>query len=174
MPQAVQASPDPSPWWRQPWPWALIALPGSMVLIGFALLAVAMHGRDSMVTAHPYERGLRVGSSLEQAQRARQLGLRAQLSWHAGLLTLQLQPAVGDRLLHLRLRHPLRRSGDLDLVLQRTAPGVYQATAVLDPVVYAAQLQGADWSLSGRWREDAPTTLWPGIGDAGGDAPQDD
>ena len=162
------------PWWRQPWPWALIALPGSMVLIGFALLAVAMHGRDSLVTSHPYERGLRVGTSIEQAQRARQLGLSAQISWHAGLLSVQLRPAPGDSLLHLHLRHPLRRSGDLDLVLQRSAPGLYQATAVLDPVVYAAQLQGRDWSLTGRWREDTPTTLWPGVADASGDAPQDD
>ncbi|WP_297911962.1 FixH family protein [Thiomonas sp.] len=170
----MQASPVSTPWWRQPWPWALIALPATMVVIGFTLLAVAMHGRDSLVTGHPYERGLRLGSSLEQAQRARQMGLSARVSWHAGLLSVRLQPAPTDALLHLHLRHPLRRSGDLDLVLQRTAPGVYQATAVLDPVVYAAQLQGTDWSLSGRWREDTPTTLWPGIGDAGGDAPQDD
>ena len=145
-----------------------------MVVIGFALLAVAMHGRDTLVTPHPYERGLRVGGTIEQAHRASQLGLSAQLSWHAGLLTVRLHPAPGDSLVHLRLRHPMRRSGDLALVLQRSAPGVYQATAVLDPVVYAGQLQGCDWSLAGRWRQGSATTLWPGVGDASGDAPQDD
>ena len=162
------------PWWRQPWPWALIALPGTMVVIGFALLAVAVHTRDSLVTAHPYERGLRVGSSIEQARRARALGLQAAVTLHAGLLTVRVTPVPAQALLHLRLQHPLRRDGDLDLVLQRTAPGIYQSTAVLDPVVYAVQLQGDDWSLSGRWRAGSPTTLRPGVPDAAGDAPQDD
>lgn len=168
-------SPDVSrPWWRQPWPWALIALPGVMVVIGFTLLAVAMHDSDSLVTRNPYERGLQVGATLQQAQRARAMGLRAEVSLHTGLLSVRLQPAPSDALLHLQLHHPLRRNGDLDLVLQRTAPGLYQATAVLDPVVYEAQLRGADWSLAGRWRSTEPGTLWPGVGEAAGAAPQDD
>ena len=170
----MSSSPAVPPWWRQPWPWALIALPGTMVVIGFALLAVAMHGRDSLVTAHPYERGLRVGSSIEQARKASALGLRADVSLRSGLLTVRVRPAPDDALLHLHLLDPVRRGGDLDLVLQRSAPGVYQATAVLDPVVYSAQLQGRDWSLSGHWRRDTTGTLWPGIGEPSGDAPQDD
>lgn len=170
----MQSPPASQPWWRQPWPWALIALPGSMVVIGFVLLGVAVHARDSLVTPHPYERGLRVGSSIEQARMARALGLRAEVSLHSGLLTVHVEPAPASSVLHLRLQHPLRRDGDLDLALQRTAPGVYQATAVLDPVVYAAQLQAGDWSLSGRWRTTSSTTLRPGVADSAGQAPQDD
>ncbi len=170
----MHAPPAEPPWWRQAWPWALIALPASMVVIGFALLALAIHTRDGLVVDHPYEHGLRVGSSLAQARRASALGLRAGVALRAGLLTVRVQPAPVDALLHLRLQDPLRRSGDLDLVLQRSAAGVYQATAVLRPVVYSVQLLGRGWSLAGRWRGGHPTTLYPGIAEPPGDAPQDD
>lgn len=43
--------PDPTPWWRFPMVWLVIAGPLIVVVAGFATLALAMHGGDTPITA---------------------------------------------------------------------------------------------------------------------------
>jgi hypothetical protein len=165
---------DTKPWWQQGWPWLLIALPGSMVVIAFGLLAVALGNHDELVTPHPYETGLAVGSVVKMAQRAQALNLSAQIALTGNAVTVQLQPITADAELKLKLEHPFSAARDRVLTLERIAPGVYQAQADLDPVLYSVQLETRQWSLSGRWKPGDQADLKPGVALPPGAAPQDD
>ena len=162
------------PWWKQPIVWFMVGLPASMVVIGFALLAVALRNHDDLVTSHPYEKGLQVGSVIAQARRAEQLKLQARISISGSTLTVQLDPALDEPDLELKLDHPFDASRDLGLSLGRTGAGSYSTQVELEPVQYSVQLQGRDWSLSGRWNPASEGHLWPGVSLPQGQAPQDD
>lgn len=162
------------PWWKEPWPWMLIALPGSMVVISFWLLGVALHHSDSTVTAHPYEQGLRVGDVIRKARTAQAMHLWAHIDAQGDELTLRLNPPTDLTQLRLHLGHPFVAAHDRDVVLQRVAPGVYRGHVALDPVVYDVQAQSDTWSLSGRWKAGDNGTLWPGVSLPPGAAPQDE
>jgi len=40
---------DSTPWYRQAWPWALIALPAISVVLGLTTLCIALGGADAVV-----------------------------------------------------------------------------------------------------------------------------
>ena len=40
---------DVEPWYRQFWPWFLIALPATAVVFSFATLYIALHGADEVI-----------------------------------------------------------------------------------------------------------------------------
>ena len=56
------------PWYRQLWPWLLIAPPVVSIFGGFALLWVAISSNDGLVTPDP--RGPGVTRSLSRAEAA--------------------------------------------------------------------------------------------------------
>lgn len=63
----MNASKDEAkPWYRQFWPWFVIAIPLVGVIMGLATLAIAIHEMDEVVTQpHP---PLTRGSFAEQAR----------------------------------------------------------------------------------------------------------
>ena len=161
------------PWWKEPWPWIVIALPGSMVVIGFLLLGIAVKHGDDVVNAHPYERGLAVGQVIMKAREARAMHLQGNLSAKDGVITLRLPDAVNDATIELHLEHPFRARFDINTVLHRVAPGIYEAKAPLQDVQYQAQVQTGTWSLSGRWQPSGKGLLQPGESELPGVAPLD-
>ncbi|MDX2349593.1 MAG: FixH family protein, partial [Porticoccus sp.] len=40
---------DTKPWYRQFWPWFLMALPGSVVIAGLTTVYIAFNGADTLV-----------------------------------------------------------------------------------------------------------------------------
>ncbi len=162
------------PWWKEPWPWIVIGLPGSMVVIGFTLLGVAIKNGDDVVNAHPYERGLAVGQVIMKAREARAMHLQGSLSASGDALVLRLAPAVQDASVDLHLEHPFRASLDVDETMRRVAPGVYEAKAPVQAVQYSAQVQTGTWSISGRWEPGSKGLLQPGESQPPGVAPLDE
>ena len=47
-------------WYRQPWPWILMAAPGAAVLAGTVTIAVAVQSFDGLVAEDYYKQGLAV------------------------------------------------------------------------------------------------------------------
>jgi hypothetical protein len=112
---------DASPWYRQFWPWFLIALPGSVVIASFLTLAIAVRHSDEVVRDDYYKEGLAINQQLDRERLADSMNLTAALSWQpgSGEIRVVLPARVTDQSLQLHWLHPLKRQLDRDIVLQR-------------------------------------------------------
>ena len=118
------------PWYRQFWPWFLIALPGSVVIASLVTVYIAFSGADSLVVDNYYRDGLAINQVLEQDRRAEVLGLLAELRLDATsgelFATIDTVHPLPERLA-LLLFHPTDSKRDRELVLTEFAPGHYRA-----------------------------------------------
>ena len=130
-------SEDSKPWYRQFWPWFLIALPGSVVIAGLTTVYIAFKGADTLVVDNYYREGLAINQRLEQDQLAATLGLSADISLdtESGELFVRLMSNSGhrhgqeptDSNLLLQLLHPTDEQRDKNIVLLAVSPGRYRA-----------------------------------------------
>ena len=140
---------DPLPWYRQFWPWFLIALPATVVVAAIATLVIAQRGADDLVVDEYYKDGLAINRRLEKQQRARQLGLHAVLQLDGQSARLRLQPHGDYGTLRLDLSHPLEAQRDFSVELSSTAPGEYAAHL---PREAGARWHWALQPADGQWR----------------------
>ncbi len=70
---------DTQPWYRQFWPWFLIALPASVVVAALSTAYIANRDADDLVVQDYYKDGLAINRQLEKEERATQLGISATL-----------------------------------------------------------------------------------------------
>jgi hypothetical protein len=150
---------DRVPWYRQFWPWFLIALPASAVIAGIATLIIAIETRDGLVVDDYYKAGLAINVTKEREQRARELGLRAvvRLAPDGRRIELELDGRQTGMLdtLEMLLAHPTRADHDQRLILTRTAPNRFEAElAPPMPAHWHIELSppGRQWRLAGRMR----------------------
>lgn len=118
------------PWYRQFWPWFLIALPGSVVVASLVTVYIAFSGADSLVVDNYYRDGLAINQVLEQDRRAEALGLSAELRLDAtsGELLVVIDTAHSlPEQLALLLFHPTDLKRDRELVLTEITRGHYRA-----------------------------------------------
>ena len=71
---------DTLPWYKQFWPWFIIALPAIVVVTGINMLFIANKGADDLVVDEYYKNGLAINRELEKLERAEQLGIDAALT----------------------------------------------------------------------------------------------
>lgn len=154
------------PWYREPWPWILIALPG-LAIVGCAItLWLALRSADGMVAADYYKRGLGINAELTRSQRARQLGLTAHIDvagFGSGdrvsvrLMGERALPA--DATLRLSFFHPGRDGADRVILLTRAVGdadradyvGRFGEVAAQPPsVAWQVALEASTWRLDGR------------------------
>jgi hypothetical protein len=123
------------PWYRQFWPWFIIALPTAAVLAGFATLYLA--GSVPAMVVDDYGQIAKVTMRrAERMQRAAELGLDAQLAISgrpdtangeiAITLTRQDDSGAWPESLVLQLIHPTRAEQDLMIALDGSL-GYYSA-----------------------------------------------
>lgn len=149
---------QPTPWYRQFWPWFLISLPLTAVIAGIATLFIAAHNPDGLVADNYYKEGLAINQELDRDRHAAALGLsalvRIETTAHRLVLTLD-GPAnagqAGD--IELRMIHPTRSHLDRTLALTRESGNRW--SAALDnpaPGRWHLQLESAsgEWRLTGR------------------------
>lgn len=144
---------DQEPWYRQFWPWFLIALPGTVVVAAIATLVIAVTGSDDLVVDEYYRDGLAINRELEREDRARERGYTAEVAItedrvRVGTTTL---PPVAE--LRLRLSHPMEADRDISLQLRRSGPEHYAASL---PVTVGDNWhwlldagEASDWRLTG-------------------------
>ena len=147
---------DTEPWYRQFWPWFLIALPGSVVVAGFATLYIANRHADDLVVADYYKDGLAINRQLEKQARAADAGLTASLLILDERIQVRLyaDTAVPEASpeLELRLSHPLEADRDFTVVVERVAPQLYVGSmpaTVQRNWHWTLEAQDADWRLDG-------------------------
>lgn len=115
------------PWYRQGWPWFLIALPATAVVAGVLTFVLAARSWDGLVVDDYYKQGLMVGKVIERTEHARSLGLSARLQIHSDGLRVELSAGKGvplPRGVVVTIAHPTHAGFDQTLHLTGDG-GVY-------------------------------------------------
>ena len=120
------------PWYRQFWPWFLLGIPATAMLVGFTMLGVAIEvgKRDTLVSDNYYKEGRAINMKLDRDIAAAKLGLVATLraSAETGLeVDLQSHDGAMDlAYLNIEVIHPTLGAQDQMVKAARYAPGRYQ------------------------------------------------
>ena len=129
------------PWYRQFWPWFLIALPATVVVASFFMLYLAIKYSDTLVSDNYYRDGLAINQILTQDRRARDLKLSAQIVFSGisngisdgvsngkeGLVTANLAGNLEmPDILTLQLLHPTDALADNSVTLMAVGGGAYR------------------------------------------------
>jgi hypothetical protein len=120
-------------WYREPWPWLLMAGPAIVIVAGFYTLWLAVRSDDGLVADDYYKRGLAINQTLLRAQRAEQLTLAARVEPGVDGGVVRVTVTGGAALppaLRLRLVHPTQAVADQWIELHAVVPGVYEGTRV--------------------------------------------
>ena len=143
---------DTRPWFRQFWPWFLIALPASVVVAGFTTLYIANRHADDLVVDDYYKDGLAINRRLEKKQRAATLGISARLNFRPDSVSVTVAgPVTGEELL-LMLSHPLEADRDFRVALTKLTTGIYRGQ--LQTPVSPRWHWTIEEKLSNSWRLD--------------------
>lgn len=142
------------PWYRQFWPWFIIALPATSVVAGLSTLGIAIRNQDSLVRDDWYKDGKAINQSLERDNVAKAHAITAELKIDniTGEIGVTLSAAAGFKLpqsLTLNLSHPTLASQDQTLTLLRHADGQYHG--VLKQGLrgrYYLELSTPEWRLN--------------------------
>ena len=147
---------EPQPWFRQFWPWFLMALPASVVVAGFITLYIANRHADDLVVDDYYKEGLAINRQLAKKQRASDLGITAKLHIQDSVLRLWPTGQLQDPVLTLRLAHPMEADRDFQVSLARRKDGSYSAP--LAAPVAAHWHWTLDSGENSEWRLDGSLT----------------
>ena len=150
---------SPLPWYRHRWPWILMAGPFVVVVAGLVTAYLAVSSNDGLVDDDYYKQGLAVNQVTERHQKARALGLQADLlqSAEGAQVRVLLRGDAGfaaPQTLTLRIMHPTRSGSDQTVLLRADGSGSYSAplTARLAGRWHVALEDAArDWRLTGVW-----------------------
>ena len=137
----------PQPWYREPWPWLLMAGPVAVIIAGGFTAWLAVTTSDGLVADDYYKRGLAINAVLKREEAAARLGITADVRRANGELVVQLANAQPEALF-VTLAHATRAGFDVRLRLARGADGAYRAELPTMP--------------AGRWRVviDDPRGEW--------------
>lgn len=145
---------QPAPWYRQGWPWFLIALPAIAVVASIATLVIAVQTFDGMVVDDYYKEGRTIVQTIERTERAARLGLVARLQVRSESIIVELSAAaaadVPQRIV-LTVAHPTRGGQDQVLVLSGQ-DGVFRgALAPLSTGRWLFQIEdeSRNWRMNG-------------------------
>lgn len=123
-------NPAARPWYREPWPWILMAGPFAVVVAGMVTLWLALESSDGMVADDYYKRGLAINQTLSRERLAQARHYRAQVTFSTdGRRVRVLLSGDGElpAAMQLQLAHPTRAGMDERLALHALAPGWFEA-----------------------------------------------
>ena len=113
------------PWYRERWPWLLMAGPAAVLVAGAATVWIAFASADGLVAEDYYRQGLAINRALAREEAARRLGITARIDLSSNI-TVELQGAKPEALF-VHLAHATRAGYDLRLRLAPTETGAYAA-----------------------------------------------
>ena len=164
---------DTEPWYRQFWPWFIMALPATAVVAGLSTVWIAMQTTDSLVIQS--DDGMNVVTERNTAaeQEASRLGLSAlvDINPETGAIIATVSSHANVELpasLSLRMRHPTMASRDANVELLRAMPNSRgEATWVghfITPPTgrhYITLSSANTWRLSAEWSGQSQIGLEP-------------
>ena len=168
---------DTKPWYRQFWPWFIIAIPASAVVAGLTTVWIATQTTDSLVVQS--EDGVRNASDrrISAERLASELGLAAIVAINAdtGAVTAVMRSGnldVVPATLDFELSHPTHLNRDAAITLNKAMPDadgnpvwVGHLLEVPEGRYYVVLRSGETWRLTAEWRGEESLTLRPGSDD---------
>ena len=164
---------DTEPWYRQFWPWFIIALPASAVIAGLFTVWLSLQTSDSLVEYS--DDGMNVISerNIKAEQAAAEQGLSALLDINldSGAVIVSVRSAssveIGNTLV-LRMRHPTMAARDISIELQRAMPGAQGEATWVGHFVdvpsgryFVTLSPGHAWRLAAEWSGQSLLQLRP-------------
>lgn len=144
-------------WYREPWPWLLMAGPTAVILAGSVTLYYAIKSNDGLVEDDYYKQGLAVNQRIARDHRAATLGLSAEANLEGLAVSVAVTSGKLAKLppfLTLKVVRPTHAGLDQTVNLSGDGKGAYTGS------LQQALLQGK-WQLS---LED-PEQEWRLLGD---------
>lgn len=110
------------PWYREPWPWLLMAGPFIVIVAGITTAWLAVKSSDGLVSEDYYKQGQAVGETLARSRHAEEIGLQAGISLKADGIRVRLLSTAAmtpPPVLLVTLSHPTRAGLDQQSRLRR-------------------------------------------------------
>lgn len=143
------------PWYKQKWPWILISLPATSIVVGMTFLYFAVTTWDGLVVDDYYRQGRAIDLTIARSVQAADLGLVADLSIRSSDVTVRLSASDEASLpgsLIVTIAHPTRGGQDQILRLSQRETGVFAGpVAPLSTGRWIIQLEDESrtWRLNG-------------------------
>ena len=148
---------DTQPWYKQGWPWALIAIPFLTVVAGVITFIIANDTSDSLVLDDYYKKGLAINSNIARLELAQkqQFSASIKVDQTVNLLSLKLTAKVKlPPQLNLTFSHPTLKVHDQSIVLEQLTEGEYIAELrPLESAYWHVAIEdtGKSWLIKSRW-----------------------
>lgn len=163
---------DTQPWYRQFWPWFVIAIPAASVVAGLTTVWISMQTTDSLVVQSDDGMQIVAERRVVAEQLAAELNLAALIDINldtgailAGMRSGDLETVPAT--LELEFSHPAFADRDQRIALNRAPPDAEgnpvwsgHFVSVPDGRWYVT-LASSDWRLSGVWHGESRMTLRP-------------
>jgi hypothetical protein len=165
MNHAAHEEQTPPPWYRQFWPWFLIALPASVVVASMFTIWLATSSPNPMVVDDYAKIARSIELRRERDLAAAALGVEAEIRLvpAAGLVEVRLVPeSLQPESLQLRLSHPLVAERDRIVDLVKVPGGWSGQLPALEGRWYVQLYPGdAGWRLAGELTGEGTLRLAP-------------
>lgn len=143
MSKPIASTLSANPWYKEFWPWFIIALLGSVVTASLITVSIAFRHADDLVVDDYYKVGLAINQRLEHREAAQRLGIDITLSLTGEQVFLSTRNIAPSSELTLLLAHPMEADKDFTVTLLPGPDGVFFATL-------PTQVSHAwHWSVSG-------------------------
>ncbi|WP_234084704.1 FixH family protein [Azonexus sp. R2A61] len=152
-------------WYKEPWPWILMAGPGLVIVAGIITVWLAVVSNDGLVTDDYYKQGLAVNQRLQRDHQAAALSLQADLMRSEDairLLVSATDSAAIPQEIVLKLAHPTQAGHDQSIVMKSLGQGFYEGrltTSVVGRWHVTLEDPAGQWRLQGDWRADSGEPL---------------
>lgn len=121
-------------WYKQFWPWFLIIVPLTSMILSFTMMNLAFTGEDSMVIDDYYKEGRAINLKIQKLQQAQNLNISTKtqvFSDYVEVIFISGEPENGEALT-LDFFHSTQKFKDFSVTLFRDANGVYRAPLTED------------------------------------------
>lgn len=145
------------PWYKQFWPWFLIAVPVITMVMGGVLLKLAISTQDSLVVDDYYKEGKAINASLAREREAKRRNITADVSITQGSVVLEFHSGIPQdgNAVRLSFYHTTQQIKDFSILLSRDANGLYRGYSeamvpgkwrmTLEPVDESWKIQQQIW-----------------------------
>ncbi|MFT5923995.1 MAG: hypothetical protein ACJASL_002545 [Paraglaciecola sp.] len=124
----------PKVWYKQFWPWFLIIVPLTSMVLSFTMMNLAFTGKDSMVIDDYYKEGRVINLKIKKLQQAKILNISTKTQVFADYVEVTFisgEPENGEALI-LDFYHSTQKFKDFSVTVLRDANGVYRAPLTND------------------------------------------
>ncbi|MFZ2267848.1 MAG: FixH family protein [Azonexus sp.] len=156
---------DNRPWYKERWPWFLMAGPAIVIVAGIITLGLAISSNDGLVTDDYYKQGLAVNQSMQRDQQAASLGLTADImraDQNMRLLLTTGSELQLPKVVTLKLAHPTRAGHDQLVEMAADGSGMYVGKLTEDIAgrwLVLIEDPAGKWRLQGEWKADSGEPL---------------